>query len=186
MRRDATASWNGFFRSRRCGDLLHTHDAVLQSAGTIARERYLREPDVFEWTLGNGMRVLLKPTRYSDSQILMRMTAPGGASLADPASYPSAYLADEVLQATGIGPLTGTDLWRLLETTTISLAPTVNDYGVRLSGSAGWAAVKMAAFGGRVIASRTRLSSEQIEALWKPIQPAIPLASLAAQTKPRT
>jgi hypothetical protein len=56
---------------------------------------------------------------------------------------------------------------------------------MRLSGSAGWAAVKTAAFGGRVIASRTRLSSEQIEALWKPIQPAIPLASLGAPAKPR-
>jgi hypothetical protein len=51
---------------------------------------------------------------------------------------------------------------------------------MRLSGSAGWAAVKTAAFGGRVIASRSRLTPEQIEALWKPIQPAIPLASLAA------
>jgi hypothetical protein len=51
---------------------------------------------------------------------------------------------------------------------------------MRLSGSPGWAAVKTAAFGGRVIASRTRLTPEQIEVLWKPIQPAIPLASLAA------
>ena len=56
---------------------------------------------------------------------------------------------------------------------------------MRLSGSAGWAAVKTAAFGGRVIASRTRLTPEQIEVLWKPIQPAIPLASLGAPTKPR-
>ena len=56
---------------------------------------------------------------------------------------------------------------------------------MRLSGSAGWAAVKTAAFGGRVIASRTRLTPEQIEALWKPIQPAIPLASLGAPAKPR-
>ena len=56
---------------------------------------------------------------------------------------------------------------------------------MRLSGSAGWAAVKTAAFGGRVIASRTRLTPEQIEALWKPIQPAIPLASLAARTVAR-
>jgi hypothetical protein len=56
---------------------------------------------------------------------------------------------------------------------------------MRLAGSAGWAAVKTAAFGGRVIASRTRLSPEQIEALWKPIQAAIPLASLGAPAKPR-
>jgi hypothetical protein len=54
---------------------------------------------------------------------------------------------------------------------------------MRLAGSNGWAAVKTAAFGGRVIASRSRLSAEQIEALWKPIQGAIPLASLGAPAR---
>ncbi|HEY1419990.1 MAG TPA: hypothetical protein VGG90_04695 [Candidatus Dormibacteraeota bacterium] len=56
---------------------------------------------------------------------------------------------------------------------------------MRLSGSDGWAAVKTIAFGGRVVASRTKLTAEQLEALWKPIQPAIPLASLGAVAKPR-
>jgi hypothetical protein len=56
---------------------------------------------------------------------------------------------------------------------------------MRLTGSPGWAAVKTAAFGGRVIASRARLTSAQLEALWKPIEPAIPLASLATPAKPR-
>lgn len=56
---------------------------------------------------------------------------------------------------------------------------------MRLSGSNGWAAVKTAAFGGRVIALRTRLTPEQLESLWKPIQQAIPLASLGAPAKPR-
>ena len=56
---------------------------------------------------------------------------------------------------------------------------------MRLSGSSGWAAVKTAAFGGRVIASRNKLTPEQLEELWKPIQPAIPLASLGAPARPR-
>ena len=56
---------------------------------------------------------------------------------------------------------------------------------MRLAGSAGWAAVKTAAFGGRVIASRGRLTPEQLEALWKPIEPAIPLASLGAPARVR-
>jgi len=57
---------------------------------------------------------------------------------------------------------------------------------MRLAGSAGWAAVKTAAFGGRVIASRTRLTADQIEALWKPLQPAIPLSSLGAPARARS
>jgi len=38
---------------------------------------------------------------------------------------------------------------------------------MRLASGGGWAAVKTAAFGGRVIAVRTKLSAEQLEALWE-------------------
>ena len=56
---------------------------------------------------------------------------------------------------------------------------------MRLSGARGWAAVKTAAFGGRVIGARSRLTAEQLVALWAPIQPAIPLASLNAPARVR-
>jgi len=56
---------------------------------------------------------------------------------------------------------------------------------MRLAGSGGWAAVKTAAFGGRVMAVRNRLTAEQLTALWAPIQPAIPLASLSAPARAR-
>ena len=49
---------------------------------------------------------------------------------------------------------------------------------MRLAGPGGWSAVKMAAFGGKVIGARMRLTGEQLEALWQPLQSAIPLASL--------
>lgn len=54
---------------------------------------------------------------------------------------------------------------------------------MRMAGNVGWAAVKSAAFGGRVIASRARLTPGQLEALWKPIEGAIPLASLGAPAR---
>ena len=56
---------------------------------------------------------------------------------------------------------------------------------MRLVGSKGWAAVKTAAYGGRVIASRTKLTAQQLEELWRPVEGAIPLASLAAPAKAR-
>jgi hypothetical protein len=56
---------------------------------------------------------------------------------------------------------------------------------MRLAGSVGWAAVKTAAYGGKVIGSRARLTPDQLEALWKPIEPAVPLASLGAPAKVR-
>ncbi len=56
---------------------------------------------------------------------------------------------------------------------------------MRLAGSGGWVAVKTAAFGGRVIAVRSRLTVEQLVALWAPIQAAIPLVSLNAPARAR-
>ena len=56
---------------------------------------------------------------------------------------------------------------------------------MRLSGGGGWAAVKTAAFGGRVIAIRSRITGPQLEGLWEPIQAAIPLVSLSAPAKPK-
>ncbi len=56
---------------------------------------------------------------------------------------------------------------------------------MRLAGRGGWAAVKTAAYGGRVIGARTRLTPEQLAALWAPIEPAIPLASLNAPARAR-
>ena len=56
---------------------------------------------------------------------------------------------------------------------------------MRVKGDAGWAACKTATFGGRVIAARSKLSDEELLALWKPLERAIPIASLAAATRSR-
>lgn len=56
---------------------------------------------------------------------------------------------------------------------------------MRLAGTGGWAAVKTAALGGKVIAARARLTGEQLVALWEPIEPAIALTSLNAPAKAR-
>jgi hypothetical protein len=56
---------------------------------------------------------------------------------------------------------------------------------MRLAGAGGWAAVKTVAFGGRVMAVRTRLTADQLAALWAPIQPAIPLTALSPPARVR-
>jgi len=92
--------------------------------------------------------------------------------------------------------------WQMADDVTSALSKAVADGGartaeeaaalaavvtvpMRVKGSQGWAAAKTAVFGGRVIGSRSRLSLEQLEVLWQPIQPAIPLASLGAVAKSR-
>ena len=54
---------------------------------------------------------------------------------------------------------------------------------MRLTGDAGWAAAKTVAYGARVIACREKLTKDEVEALWRPLERAIPLASLDAPGK---
>jgi hypothetical protein len=92
--------------------------------------------------------------------------------------------------------------WQMADDVTSALSKAVADGGartaeeaaalaavvtvpMRVKGSQGWAAAKTAVFGGRVIGSRSRLSLEQLEVLWQPIQSAIPLASLGAVARSR-
>ncbi len=82
------------------------------------------------------MRVILKPTRFSFDDIELRMFAPGGASLASDAEYPSAYLSDGVVANTGIGALSGRELARRIAPTSVELTPTMRDDIVYFSGSA--------------------------------------------------
>ena len=115
-------------------DVRELLDEVKPTPGEIVQERQLTDPHAYEWTLSNGMRVLLKPTSFTFNEVQLRATAPGGASLATDDAYPSAYLADAVIDATGVGPIPAPRLRRWLESTSIELSPSVTDDAIGLDG----------------------------------------------------
>ena len=49
--------------------------------GTVTTTRTL-EFGVLEWQLSNGVKVVLKPTRFKQDEVVFRATSPGGTSLA--------------------------------------------------------------------------------------------------------
>jgi zinc protease len=102
--------------------------------GRIASERFLPEISGFEWTLANGMRVILKPTDFVDEQLEFRLVGSGGASVASDDDYASAYLADGIVRSTGVGALTGRQLRRLVDASSIELTQSVDDDRLELSG----------------------------------------------------
>ena len=107
----------------------------LPAPGAVASRRSLTKIDVQEWRLANGMRVLLKPTDFADDEVELRLAAPGGALLAAREDYPSAFMADNILQATGAGDVTSADLARLLDERSMSLSPIVGDERIGITGS---------------------------------------------------
>jgi zinc protease len=106
----------------------------LPEPGMVTSRSTLSEIDVHQWRLSNRMRVLLKPTDFEDDEVELRITAPGGASLAGKADYPSAYMADKVLEVVGAGDLDGSRVARLLDSRAMTLAPIVNDERIGLTG----------------------------------------------------
>ncbi|CAN5592492.1 insulinase family protein [soil metagenome] len=82
----------------------------LPQPGQIVSEREITEIGTTEWTLANGVRVLVKPTDFREDEVLLAARSPGGMSLVEDEDYFAALTASAVVQAGGIGSLSQSEL----------------------------------------------------------------------------
>ena len=106
------------------------------AAGRVVSERETKEIGVTEWTLSNGVRVLLKPTDFNADQISFTAYSPGGASLLTDAAYPAASAADLIPMTSGVGKFSVIDLQRFLAGKQVSVSPSIDDLSQGFLGSA--------------------------------------------------
>src|SRR3954463_7109048 len=104
--------------------------------GKVVSERQVKEIGVTEWTLSNGVRVLLKPTDFNADQIMFTSYSPGGASLLPDASFIAASAADLIPTTSGVGKFTVIDLQKFLAGKQVSVYPSIEDLSEGVSGSA--------------------------------------------------
>lgn len=107
----------------------------LPTPGTIASESYREDVGVYDWTLSNGARVIVKPTDFKNDQILMTAFSEGGTSLVMDDELVSAMTATMVLGESGIGPFSAIELEKKLAGMALSLSPAIGDNSEGLSGS---------------------------------------------------
>jgi zinc protease len=88
--------------------------ASAPKAGAITKESTIPELGVTEWTLSNGIRVLLKPTDFKADEVVMRAWSPGGTSLVPDADYPSATLATTAVDRGGLATFDAIELGKKL------------------------------------------------------------------------
>lgn len=67
-----------------------------------------------EWTLANGVHVVLKPTDFQADELLFSGSAPGGVSLAPDSLVLSAQLAAQLVAVSGVGAFSAVDLQKKL------------------------------------------------------------------------
>jgi zinc protease len=104
--------------------------------GSIVRERTIAGPGITEWTLSNGIRVLVKPTDFNNDQVLMTAWSPGGGSLVSDAEALTAALAPAIIQQGGVGTFSAIDLRKKLTGKVANVSAQIGDLTEGLSGSA--------------------------------------------------
>ncbi|MFD2148485.1 M16 family metallopeptidase [Mucilaginibacter antarcticus] len=85
-------------------------------------------------TLSNGMKVILKPTKFTPNQVLVSGFAFGGTSLASDADFVSANLAASVISNSGVAGYTQTQLVKKLRDKGVSVSPYIGDVTQGISG----------------------------------------------------
>lgn len=88
-----------------------------------------------EWTLSNGIKVILKPTKFKDDEVRMNAWSDGGMSLIPQADLVSAALTTDVIRQSGLGTFNLTDLGKKLTGKIAAVTPAINNYDETLSGS---------------------------------------------------
>jgi zinc protease len=112
--------------------LVDSHPA----GGHVVAERETKEIGLTEWTLSNGVRVLLKPTDFNADQISFNAYSPGGASLLTDAAYAAASAADLIPLTSGVGKFSVIDLQKFLAGKQVSVSPNIDDLSEGFFGSA--------------------------------------------------
>jgi zinc protease len=103
--------------------------------GTIAKEES-RAWGITEWTLSNGIKVVLKPTDFKADEILFRAFSPGGSSLASEADHMSAEAAATLVGLGGVGKLNNIELNKTMAGKVASASATISELEEGLSGRA--------------------------------------------------
>jgi zinc protease len=90
---------------------------------------------VTEWTLGNGVKVLVKPTNFKNDEIIFKAQSFGGTSLYDEKDHLSADMSNMVQQESGFGKFDATALDKYLQDKTARVYSGVGTYEENLQGN---------------------------------------------------
>jgi zinc protease len=91
---------------------------------------------VTEWTLSNGVRVVLKPTTFRQDEVLVTAFSPGGTSLAPEENLIPAETAAQVVSSGGLGDFNAVDLRKVLTGKAAGAGASIGDYFEEINGSA--------------------------------------------------
>ncbi len=99
----------------------------------VVSETKMEKLDITEWTLGNGVKVFLKPTNFKNDQILFQATGKGGYSLF-PDDLETGTFAGYLVQSGGVSDFSQTQLQKFLSGKTVNVTPYISELSEGISG----------------------------------------------------
>ena len=103
--------------------------------GKIKKEMAGQVTSTTEWTLSNGIKVIIKPTKFKDDEIRMTAWSDGGLSLVSLEDLPSAMFATPVISQSGLGSFSLTELNKKMAGKIASVSTSIGQYEEAMRGS---------------------------------------------------
>ena len=103
--------------------------------GKIKSFRENEEIEATEWVLSNGIKVVFHPTDFKADEILMQAFSKGGLSQVKTEDLPSAEAATSLIEMSGIGRFSATQLEKALTGKTVSVSAEIAENVERRHGS---------------------------------------------------
>ena len=101
----------------------------------VVEEKKIKDIGVTEWTLKNGVHVVIKPTDFKNDQILFSASSFGGSSLYDLKDFASARFASTLSAMGGTGAYNQIQLGKFLSGKQVSVYPFVGELNEGIGGS---------------------------------------------------
>lgn len=95
--------------------------------GSIVNEKVIKEIDVTEWQLANGVRVILKPTDFKNDEIALYASSPGGTSLTSNEEFPLVSSASSIIGMSGVGNYDNIMLQKYLTGKIVRVSPWIGE-----------------------------------------------------------
>ncbi len=108
----------------------------MPSSSPVVQETVNDRLGLTVWELGNGARVLLRPTDFEDDEIIFRAFSPRGTSLVDDEDYVAASSASMILRQSGVGDFDLVNLQKKLAGKAVRVSATISAFTEGMSGTA--------------------------------------------------
>jgi zinc protease len=109
--------------------------AKLPKAGKVTKTAENTELGTTEWTLNNGMKVVLKQTPFKQDEITFVGQSFGGTSLLSDADWTATRNIGAMIGASGVGEFDRTILNRMLTGKRVSVSPSISAFTQSIEGS---------------------------------------------------